>query len=116
MRRPSARILSNTATLYRFTATQDGDAGIASDPYVLLASGVACSVQPADPERTFDATGKVVEIRAYSVVFAIDYALVANDKITWVDASGTARDLFVMGQADQAGRGSCFIVGALERT
>src|SRR4051794_31324477 len=106
MRNPSSRILANTVALYRFVPSQDPDAGVGADPYILLASVVPCSVQPHDPEREFDATGKVVESRAYDLVFATDHGLLANDKAVWVDGLGTSRNLFVSGSADQAGRGS----------
>lgn len=115
MRSPSPRVLFNMVALYRYAPTQDGDAGVGANPYVLLASAVPCSVQPADSEREFDATGKVVELRRYDIVFAANPGLAANDMIAWTDAGGMTRNLFVSGSADQAGRGACFVVGAQER-
>jgi hypothetical protein len=54
MRKPSARCLVNTVSLYRRSPTQDADAARPRASAPALATGVPCSVQPADPERFLD--------------------------------------------------------------
>ena len=117
MRSPSSRILTNTVDIYRYAPTQDADGGIAPSPYgAAAATAVACSVQPDDPMRLYDdKTGRIIEKTVYDVLFATDYSLKADDKLVWTDDAGTTRTLFVMGTANQAGRGGCFSVSAEER-
>lgn len=116
-RSPSPRALSNTVDLYRFLGVQDPDAGVATNPYgTTLATSVPSSVQPDDPIRYVDEpTGRIIEKTAYTVIFATDYALRADDKIVWVDDAGTTRSLFVLGTANQAGKGATFAVHVEER-
>jgi hypothetical protein len=118
MRSPSARVLQNTVTAYRYLGGQTTDAGLKSNSYgtTPIASGVACSVQPDDPERMYDDAGRIVrEIRTYSIMFGSNPGLQANDKVTWTDTLGVSHDLFVLGTADQAGRGAAFVVSCEER-
>jgi hypothetical protein len=116
LRSPSARALSNTVDLYRFTGTQDADGGVAASPYgVAIATSVPCSVQPNDPIRLVDKTTmRIVERTPYDVYFATNYLLQADDKIVWTDDAGTVRTLVVMGSANQAGQGGAFVVSAQE--
>jgi hypothetical protein len=116
MRKPSARCLVNTVSLYRRSPTQDADAGEASGFGAALATSVPCSVQPADPERFLDGqTDRLIQKTVYDVIFTTDYSLKSGDKIVWVDGASVSRTLFVLGSADQAGRGSAFVVSAEER-
>ena len=117
MRQPSPRCLINQVDLYHFTGTKDAAGGVTGTPYTTpFATGVACSVQPAAPERGFDmATGRLTQNNMYNVMFLQDYSLRLDDKIVWVDAAGATRNLFVYGNADQAGRGAAFVVQCEER-
>jgi hypothetical protein len=117
MRSPSARCLINRVDLYRFVATKDAAGGIAGNPYgTPFATSVACSVQPAAPERTFDFdTGRLIQKNMWNVMFNQDYSLRTDDKIVWVDTAGATRNLFVYGNADQAGRGGAFVAQCEER-
>lgn len=51
----------------------------------------------------------------YNVMFTQDYSLRTDDKIVWVDTAGATRNLFVHGNADQAGRGAAFVAQCEER-
>jgi|GEM_PF-3262948 len=117
MRSPSARCLANRVALYRFLPAQDEDAGLSSSLYgAPFATNVPCSVQPAPPDRLLDPTlARVTESTRYHVMFRTNYSLNADDKIAWVDEAGATRELFVRGQADQAGRGAAFIAICEER-
>lgn len=117
MRSPSSRCLINRVDLYRFTPTKDGAGGITGDPYTTpFATAVACSVQPAAPERGFDNdTGRLIQKTMWNVMFREDYSLRTDDKVAWVDTAGATRNLYVHGNADQAGRGSAFVVQCEER-
>lgn len=118
MHQPSPRTLSNRVALYHVAPSQDDDGGVAADPYGgPFATDVPCSVQPARPERFFDrASGRLTQRTWYHVVFRANPALVADDKVVWVDDAGVRRELYVHGGADQAGRGAAFIVTCEERT
>lgn len=117
MRKPSARCLVNTVDLYRFTPTMDAAGGITGDPYATaFAEGVRCSVQPALPVREFDDEGqRLVQKTMYNVMFAANYSLKIDDKIVWVDSASVPHNLYVHGNADQAGRGAAFVVSCEER-
>ena len=116
-RSPSARALSNLCDLYRFLGNQDEDAGLAETQYgAAFATAVPCSVQPDDPIRFLDdRTARIIEKTPYNVFFRTDYSLASNDRITWVDDTGTTRNLYVFGTANQAGKGGAFVVTAEER-
>lgn len=118
MRKPSARILVNTVDLYRYTPTKDAAGGVTGDPYTTaFAEGVKCSVQPAAPERGFDnETGRLVQKTMWNVMFTQDYSLRTDDKVVWVDTAGATRNLYVHGNADQAGRGAAFVAQCEERS
>jgi hypothetical protein len=103
----------NTVSLYRYRPGQDVDSGATADESTLIAAGVQCSVQQTD------AVSEVVNKRAretvmYDVLFWTDYDLRIKDLIVWIDSAGVARDLFVAGQLDQAGRAACWKVKAKE--
>lgn len=116
MRSPSPRCLPNRVDLYRFTGTKDAAGGITGDSHpIAFATNVACSVQPAAPERFVDNTDRLVQKTMYNVMFLQDYSLRLDDKIVWVDTAGAIRNLFVYGNADQAGRGSAFVAQCEER-
>ncbi|WP_406699234.1 hypothetical protein V5E97_10190 [Singulisphaera sp. Ch08] len=117
MRSPSSRCLVNRVSLYRFAPTQDADAGVAADSYGdAFATDIPCSVQPAAPARFLDNdAARLTEKTHFDVMFAANYELVADDKIVWVDEAGVSHNLFVHGNADQAGRGAAFVVGCEER-
>ncbi len=116
-RSPSARALSNRVSLYRYTPVQDEDGGVSAGPYgAAFATDVACSVQPADPERFLDATtDRLIQKNMYNVYFASNYGLVTDDKITWVDSASITHALYVHGSADQSGKGGTFKVTTEER-
>ena len=118
MRKPSSRCLINRVSLYRFAPVQDEDAGVAANPYgAAFAADVACSVQPAAPERFLDGdTARLIQKTMWNVMFATDYSLATDDKIVWVDTAGVTRNLYCYGNADQAGRGEAFVVSCEERT
>lgn len=118
MRKPSSRCLVNTVSLFRFAPVQDEDAGVAANRYgAAFATGVPCSVQPAEPERFLDGdTARLIQKTMWDVIFRDDYSLATDDKIVWVDTAGVSRKLFVHGNADQAGRGAAFVVSCEERT
>lgn len=117
MRSPSARCLPNRVDLYRFVAAKDAAGGVTGSPYgAAFATAVPCSVQPATPERGFDGdTGRLFQKTMYNVMFTQDYSLRTDDKIVWVDTAGATRNLFVHGNADQAGRGAAFVAQCEER-
>lgn len=116
MRKPSSRCLSNRVSLYRAVWSQDADGGDQATYPTALATDVPCSVQPALPAREFDDTGaRIVEKTMYDVMFRDNYQLTADDKIEWADDVGTLHELFVHGNADQAGRGAAFVVSCEER-
>ena len=117
MRPPSSRCLVNRVDLYRFTPTRDAAGGVGGDPYTTpFATDVACSVQPAPPERGFDNdTGRLIQKNRFNVVFRGHHALNLDDKVFWVDSSGSPHHLYVQGAADQAGRGAAFVVSCEER-
>jgi hypothetical protein len=96
---------------------QDEDAGVTANPYgAAFATDVPCSVQPALPSREFDDTGaRIVEKTMYDVMFRDNYSLKADDKIVWVDDVSVSHNLYVHGNADQAGRGAAFVVSCEEK-
>lgn len=118
MRKPSSRCLVNRVSLYRFTPTQDEDAGVTADPYgAAFATDVPCSIQPAAPERFLENdTARLIQKTMWNVMFAANYSLATDDKIVWVDDAVVTHELFVRGNADQAGRGGAFVVSCEERT
>lgn len=112
---PSPQSLSNTVDLYRFGGTQDPDGGVIAS-YTLIASSVPCSVQPDDPMRFLDEkTGRIIQKTAYSVFFATNYGLKADDKIVWADDLGNTRTIFVFGVDNEAGKNSVFVANCEER-
>ncbi|SIN70098.1 hypothetical protein SAMN05444166_0234 [Singulisphaera sp. GP187] len=118
MRSPSARSLPNRVALFRFSPTQNEDAGVDANSYgAAFATDVPCSVQPAEPERFLDNdTARLIQKTRWNVLFRDNYSLVADDKIVWADDVGVNHHLFVHGNADQAGRGAAFVVSCEERT
>lgn len=117
MRSPSARCLINRVDLYRFAAVKDTAGGVTGTPYTTaFATAVPCSVQPAAPERGFDGeTGRLIQKTMWNVMFTQDYSLRLDDKVVWVDTAGATRNLYVHGNADQAGRGAAFVAQCEER-
>jgi hypothetical protein len=119
VRHPSARVLRNRVDLYRFVPVQDSNAFDLGDDTAyttLISAGVACSVQPGDPETVYDAQGRPSAVRGYHLVFAADPGLAQRDRVVWVDGLGVTRRLHAAGPAtDQAGRSGAFRVRATER-
>lgn len=114
---PTAAVLANRVTLYRYAPQQDADGGVDSGTAYSaapIAANVPCSVQ-AQSVAQDDGQGRVSLLTYWEVVFATAYALGLRDKVVWTDASGATRTLFVVGTVDMAGRGGAFGVTCVEK-
>lgn len=118
MRSPSAKCLINRVNIYRFTPSFDGAGSISGNPYpdTPTYANVAASVQPAEPERFIDAEhGVLIQKTMWRVMTRRNYSLKLDDKIVWVDDASVSHNLYVHGNADQAGRASAFVAECEER-
>lgn len=115
MRSPSARCLPNLVDAYPASATQDHSGGV---QYVYAAAtlrGVPCSVQGKGAGEEVDEHGRITPVNMYHVLFATDPGLTSRDKLVQTDVT-PSRTLFVQGNTpSEAGRGSVFVLRAVER-
>jgi len=118
MRSPSPRVRINRVDIYPGIKGQDADAGVkytyAETPAI---SQVSCSVQFLGIEEIILEWGqdRVSQVNTFQLIFSSPQGLSPRDKIIWGDSSGNARTMFVTGdKSDEAGRGSTFIVKAIE--
>lgn len=117
MRSPSARVLANYVSLYRFTPPVDADGAVQGDDAAyttVIANAVKCSVQPQSPDRMTDQE-RMSAKSVWLIIFASDPGVRLNDRVTWVDTAGTTRKLIVTLARDLAGRGGAWEVRAEER-
>lgn len=128
MRKPSARIITDTVDIYYAigraaqnsvnTSNQTGSDGAYQPTYESLpdVADFPCSVQYSEkPERDAGELDRITEIRRYSVLCKTDPLVSPNDMILYVDHSGNQHTLYVEASNDQAGRGSCWLIQATER-
>lgn len=116
MRSPSSRCLANTVTVYRYSPSQDEDAGATFNQAMatILAKSVLCSVQPTRPEANYgEGQDRVSQVNQYTVIFPSDYGVNIKDVIVWVDGT-TTRTLSVVGSANWAGQSAAWGVSARE--
>ncbi len=115
MRSPSARCLVNTVDLYPASPTQDRSGGLQYDYPGLTRRGMPCSVQGKGPGEEVDEAGRITPVNTYHVIFATDPGLTSRDKLIQTDVTPN-RTLFVQGNSpSEAGRGSTFVLVAVER-
>lgn len=128
MRSPSGRVLRDTIDIYyaggaKFAGlanapnltTQDGgySPGFNTTPNI---SGFPCSVQYRNQsEGTTEELNRVTEVREYSILCGSDPQVDPRDQILYVDNSGNPHTLYVEASNDQAGRGGCWRIKAVER-
>lgn len=116
MRAPSARCLPNLVDVYPATPGQDASGGIQYTYPLSSLRGVPCSVQGQGAGEEVDEHGRITPVNVYHVIFgANDPGLTSRDKLVQTDVS-PARTLYVQGNSpSEAGRGSVFLLRAIER-
>jgi hypothetical protein len=114
MQGPSAAILINTCDIWRGDETQDAD-GALQETYTRVASGVPCSIQAYDVREVMDAQMRVTIEREYHLFFDHSTGISVKDKFVFTDGLGQHQAAFAHIERDEAGRGACFVVRAIER-
>jgi hypothetical protein len=116
MRSPSARVLKNTVDYYAATAGQDADGGVQyTYPAYPTRARLACSAQPGPVEEVMD-QGRLIQERRWAFLLGPPLAPGIRDKLVHTDSAGVVHTCFVHIEQDQAGRGSTYIVTAIERS
>ncbi len=115
---PWSVFYAHTVTVYRFKPGQDADGGArALYPDAAYLTDVACQVENGSSGRLYDQS-RVIEGDDYTIFFASNLGFGINDKIVWVDNSGTTHDLIIDGFTDMHDgflQGQCE-VSCMERT
>lgn len=116
---PSAAVLRNRVTIYKFAGKRDSNGFIADDGtayQTVLATDVPCSVQPGETETVYDQQDRPTAVRNYKILFGSAYAIGLRDKIVWVDSLGVSRSIIATGPpSDQAGRGYMWTLRGQEK-
>jgi len=82
--------LTHTATIYKFTPSQDADAGETNPcPSAPYAVAEPCYVEPEGTQDVYDTQDRITQINTFTVFFARRLAFTLRDKIVWTDADGT---------------------------
>ena len=115
MRSPSARVLINTADVYRAMPGQDVDGGPSYNyPPAATHRDCPCSAQPVATEEIID-QGRILRQTQWEVMFDRSVSVGNRDKLVITDPNGRKHTAFVEIKQDQAGRGAAYVVYALEK-
>lgn len=112
---PSRYIFRNTVDLYINAPIKDADRGTIAN-YILVASGVQCSVQPGHIMTKYtDDQESIIQYIPYEIFFGIDPGLKQYALAKWLDDLGTLHSILVRGNRNLAGRGVVFAIDGEER-
>ena len=117
MRSPSPRVLINAVDIYPAIIGQDAE-GAPTYTYAGAAArrDVPCSVQYLGTGEDVATFGRVTVVNLYDVMFGADPGLAPRTRLIW-RGEGRARTLFVQASPpSEAGRGSAWVVRAVENT
>lgn len=95
--------------------TQDVDGGPQYTYPSVTRANVPASCQAGEVAELIDEQGRVTRMLEYKVVFAFNPGVTARDQITFTDSAGQSHILFAQATRDEAGRGSTWIVRAIEK-
>jgi hypothetical protein len=115
MRSPSGRCLTNLCDIFPVTLGQDQDGGTTfAYPATPNPGAQPCSAQPVAVREVIE-NDRITRWRDWEVMFGIATPVSARDQLVITDNQGNKHTAFVEDKQDQAGRGSAFVVYAVQK-
>lgn len=112
---PSSWVLANTCDIYPATIGQDIEGGATFVYPASPSAQLACSAQPNEVVETIG-DDRMTRETTWRIMFGAPTGIKNRDMIIITDDAGVRHTAFAHIEQNQAGRGSAYVVYAVEKT